>query len=113
MHRHYIGMTSHFIHTKFVLEKVILGCFLIEGKKDNLNIKTISDMVIENFIDPLTKIVYVSDNGPNIKAAFKNNDRIYCVCHAINNFIKFLLPEKNDKYANFELLNNKSSKIVN
>lgn len=82
----YQAFTVHYINEKGRLTCKCLGVFEFQESKTSVHIKAKSDEVVTEYMPQLSvdSIVYVTDNGANMKAAYKNSHRLSCSAHNLN-----------------------------
>ncbi|KAK5865251.1 hypothetical protein PBY51_016428 [Eleginops maclovinus] len=99
--RSYTALTCHFVTEDWSLTSRVISTLEFDStiRKTATNIhEQISKELLEVGIsaDKLSKVVFVSDQGPNIKAALKNYRWIPCAAHVINTVLKHAFSEKNE-----------------
>lgn len=98
----FISFSLHYLTELWVLKKRILFLKpLNQESKTGENIERLLLSTFSNFNfneEQFNNITFVSDQGPNIKSALAEYDRMNCVCHVINLILKttFAIEEKKD-----------------
>lgn len=97
--RSYTVLTCHFISDDWKLLSRVISTLEFDHtlRKTAPNIQEqITKELLEVGISPdnLSKVVFVSDQGPNIKAALKNYSWVPCAAHVINTILKHTFDEK-------------------
>ena len=97
--RSYTVLTCHFVTEDWKLSSRVISTLEFDHtlRKTAPNIQEqITKELLEIGIPPdsLTKVVFVSDQGPNIKAALKNYCWIPCAAHVINIILKHTFEER-------------------
>jgi hypothetical protein len=82
----YQAFTAHFITAKFKLVEKCLGLYEFPEAKKAIAVKNKTTTVLASFTgeNSTHEIVFVTDNGSNMRAAYKNDVRISCTGHNIN-----------------------------
>lgn len=99
--RSYIALTLHFIDNwKLKNYSVYTGQFPVDEKKTGENIKKclkqffVAWDMIPGEVNPLSKVIWVTDQGSNIKKALEQNTRVNCAAHMISNILKATFDNK-------------------
>lgn len=99
--RSYIALTLHFLDDwKLKIYNVYTGQFPIEDKKTGENIRKclknffIAWNMIPGVVDPLSKVVWVTDQGANRKKALESYVRVNCTAHMLSNILKTTFDNK-------------------
>lgn len=105
----YISLTGHLIDEEFNLQSYMLKTINFDEKKTGDNIRYMLFQTISNFFEFKENDLvnfkhkglysFVTDNGANIVAALKNEQRISCAGHNINLILEYLfkhLDENNE-----------------
>ena len=92
----YLAVNIHYFDDNWCLTERVLSVEPFLQKKDAENIRAATNKILESFdIDLNTsQIIYVTDQGRNFIAAFKN-ESIACICHVLNTILKHTFDEKN------------------
>lgn len=96
-HLHYLGATCHYLdrniengnlqlHSKAMSLKVLDA--EDEKNAENVHAAVINVMLEYDLYSSLDKIVFVSDRGPDIKAALHGHERNFCLSHLLNNTVQ-------------------------
>lgn len=93
MKRSYLGLTAHFIDSDFKLHDRVIDTYHlpVEIPKTGLNLKCDIMKILKKYkiFDAISqtpkRIVFVTDRGSNIKSGLKDEDRLNCFAHLINN----------------------------
>ncbi|KAK7906804.1 hypothetical protein WMY93_015416 [Mugilogobius chulae] len=98
--RSYTALTCHFITEDWTLISRVISTLEFDAneKKTAANIHDqISKELLDIGVSPehLSRVVFVTDQGPNIKAALKNYSWIPCAAHVLNNVLKHTFDDKN------------------
>lgn len=95
--RVYTVLTCHYISEKWQLESRILATVEFDShlKKTGENIHDQITNVLMSYGLPADRIVFVSDQGPNIKAALRTYHWVACSAHALNTVLRHTFSEKN------------------
>ena len=97
--RSYTVLTCHYITEEWKLLSRVLSTVEFDStlKKTAVNLHDqISKELLNLSItaEQLTKVVFVTDQGPNIKAALKNHSWLPCSAHVINIVLKHTFDER-------------------
>lgn len=99
--RSYVALTLHFIDDwKLKNYCVYTGQFPVDEKKTGENIKKclkqffVAWDMIPGEVNPLSKVIWVTDQGSNIKKALEENIRVNCAAHMISNILKATFDNK-------------------
>lgn len=97
--RSYTALTCHLITEEWALLSRVISTLEFDAneKKTAANVhEQISKELLDIGIPPqdLSRVVFVTDQGPNIKAALKNYTWIPCAAHVLNNILKHTFEEK-------------------
>ncbi|KAF1377848.1 hypothetical protein PFLUV_G00205000 [Perca fluviatilis] len=94
--RAYTVLTCHYISEKWHLDSHILATveFDCPLKKTSENIRDQVTSVLLNYGIPGEKVFFVSDQGPNIKAALQPYHWIPCSAHILNTVLRQTFSEK-------------------
>lgn len=86
-HREYIAVTLHYLDAGFVLNTYCLGCRQVfETKITHVVIARLVRSILSEYgLDP-KNMIFVSDSGANVKAAFEYNGwtRLACFAHDLD-----------------------------
>lgn len=82
----YQGFTAHYIKSKFCLVEKCLGLYEFPEAKKAMAVKAKTNSVLASLLgeESNCEIVFVTDNGSNMKAAYKNDVRLSCAGHNLN-----------------------------
>ncbi len=101
----YITVTLHYVNNEFKLESRILGTRNLEERTTATNIKAIVKSILEEYGAYRTDNAYVTDNGANVKAAFKEDIWLPCCGHNLNLAVMHCLKNDEDGVL-FDVLSN-------
>lgn len=108
----YLCMTIHYINDKWDLIDRVLHTTLWDSnqKKTGDNIKPIVIQNLEKFgiSEQFENLIYVTDRGSNLIAALRNNVRLSCTAHILNN----ILEKTVDRNTQFSDMINASKSLV-
>lgn len=99
--RSYLGVTAHYINDDYELNDRVLNIkdFPAQMRHTATNICTeiISCLRRWKISSEESKLVFVSDRGPNIVASLKDYNRLNCIEHVLNNITEKLCEEDDVK----------------
>lgn len=108
----YLCMTIHYVNENWDLIDRVLHTTLWDSslKKTGDNIKSLIMQNLEKFdiSEEFQNLTYVTDRGPNMIAALKNNVRLSCTAHILNN----ILEKTMDRNTQFSDMINASKSLV-
>jgi hAT family C-terminal dimerisation region len=134
--RSFISLTCHLIDEDYELKSLVLGTREFHGKHTALNIRKTIVNIISEFTGSeesaektIKSGVFVTDNGANVVAAFKNpcaalecedddgfSDvayrRLSCACHSLNLALNLVLEKRVDEVPGLRQFLEKCKKIV-
>ncbi|KAL0965778.1 hypothetical protein UPYG_G00285610 [Umbra pygmaea] len=99
---HYITVTVHYILDWKMVNR-ILATRVMEGVKSSDHIRRTVERILQEFGILSNDIAFVTDNGSNVVAAFKDYVRLSCAGHNINLILKHVfdhLDENNPVHSN-------------
>lgn len=105
---HYLGMNIHFLmrnaENKLMLASKVMALksFDAEERKTGENIRRATMAIIHDYeLQPyIDSIIFVTDRGTNMLAAFCNYTRYNCVNHICNNIIAHAIEHAKDIVSN-------------
>ena len=82
----YQVFTYHFIDHDWKLKAKCLGLYDFPDSKTGLAIRAKTHDVMQKFISPeaISNMTFVTDNGSNMKSAYRTDKRISCAAHNLN-----------------------------
>lgn len=94
--RSYMSLTTHFTDENFNLHDRILATYFLPGDlpKTGVNLKSEIFKILRQFkiFEALSKypkrVVFVTDRGSNLICGLKDNERLNCFAHLLNNLTK-------------------------
>ena len=111
--RCFISLSVHFITDDFKLVVKLLGVREFQDdKKTGENILNHIRSILDEFhiLQKLNSSVFVTDNGANVVAAFKQYKRLSCACHNLNLVMEDVLKKK--PISELKALIDSSKKLV-
>ncbi|CAG6016164.1 unnamed protein product [Menidia menidia] len=99
---HYITVTVHYIPDWKMINR-ILATREMEGVKSSDHIRSTVEGILQEFGILSNDTAFVTDNGSNVVAAFKDYVRLSCAGHNINLILKYVfdhLDENNPVHSN-------------
>lgn len=108
----YLCMTIHYVDDNWDLIERVLHTTVWDSnlKKTGENIKSVVIQNLEKYGlgEQFQSLIYVTDRGPNMVAALKNNVRLSCIAHILNN----ILEKTMDRNTQFSDMINASKSLV-
>ena len=101
----YITVTVHYVNDKWEMCSFIIATRSMEEKHTGENIKSFTREILEEMGAWRTDNYYVTDNGSNVKAAFKDQNWIPCCGHNLNLVLTHSLDGRDAPDSVLEIIN--------
>ena len=101
----YITVTVHYVNDNWEMRLFIVAMRSMEEKHTGNNIKSFTKEILEEMGAWRTDNYYVTDNGSNVKAAFKDQNWIPCCGHNLNLVLTHSLDGRDAPDSVLEIIN--------
>lgn len=115
----YMGITCYYLEEDYTWQSQILGCFPLEGRHDNVNLKNVILKVFDSFEIKIEKITcMVSDDEAAIKKACQfivgKEKHLVCAVHEISHLVPdTLISMKKEQQKSENVIENQANEIEN